>query len=127
MPMTQGFIDDITSEFKDLMEQNNKLKEENKKLSEQVDVLIHSRNQAQVIINKLTEENYELKENVNGDGWMKQGYKTELINKDKQMNRMVREIVKLKEEIEGLHQELRDVRKLELNHLDTIKKLKEQK
>ena len=44
-------------------------------------------------------ENEKLKEEINGDGLLKQGYKTELSNSHKQQNRMVKEIVKLKEEI----------------------------
>ena len=49
-------------------------------------------------IKKLEEENKKLKEEIDGDGWLKQGYKTELSNSHKQQNRMVREITKLKEE-----------------------------
>lgn len=44
-------------------------------------------------------ENKKLKEDIQGDGFLKQGYKTELSNSHKQQNRMVKEIVKLKEEI----------------------------
>jgi len=49
-------------------------------------------------IKKLKEANKEMKESIDGDGWLKQGYKTELSNSHKQQNRMVREITKLKEE-----------------------------
>ena len=47
---------------------------------------------------KLKEENKKLKEDIEGDGWLRQGYKTDLSNSHKQQNRMVKEIVKLKEE-----------------------------
>lgn len=47
---------------------------------------------------KLKEENEKFKEDIEGDGWVKQGYKTELSNSHKVVNRMIKEITKLKEE-----------------------------
>jgi hypothetical protein len=40
----------------------------------------------------------DIEMDLDGDGWLKQGYKTELSNSHKQENRMVKEITKLKEE-----------------------------
>jgi chromosome segregation ATPase len=40
----------------------------------------------------------DIEMDLDGDGWLKQGYKTELSNSHKQQNRMVKEITKLKEE-----------------------------
>jgi len=45
---------------------------------------------------------------IDGDGLLKEGYKTELSNSHKQQNRMVKEITKLKEENENLKQEIKD-------------------
>ena len=69
-------------------------------------------------IKKLKEENEKLKalyeasqEEINGDGLLKQGYKTDLSNSHKQQNRMVKEIVKLKEENKNVIRVLNLVRK----------------
>ena len=53
----------------------------------------------------LNEENKKLKEEINGDGWLKQGYKTDLSNSHKQKNSMIKQIVKLKQENEKLKAE----------------------
>jgi len=53
----------------------------------------------------------ELKEDIEGDGLLKQGYKVELANSHKQLNRMVKEIKILKEEIE----ELKSLKQSEIN------------
>lgn len=47
----------------------------------------------------------ELREEINGDGWLKEGYKTDLSNSHKQKKHMVKEIVKLKQDIECLKEE----------------------
>src|SRR5210317_1858078 len=41
----------------------------------------------------------DIKMDIDGDGLLKQGYKTELSNSHKQQNRMVKEITKLKEQL----------------------------
>jgi len=53
-------------------------------------------------IEELKEENKKLREEINGDGWLKEGYKTDLSNSHKQKKHMVKEIVKLKQDIEKL-------------------------
>jgi len=69
------------------------------------------------------EEIKELKEEIEGDGWLKQGYKTDLSNSHKQQNRMVKEIVKLKQENKELEASLltwkmsRALRDTEINEL----------
>ena len=68
------------------------------------DVVTHIKQQEQRI-KELEEKNKELKEEIEGDGWLKQGYKTDLSNSHKQQNRMVKEIVKLKEENKKLKEE----------------------
>ena len=47
---------------------------------------------------KIKQENEKFKEDIEGDGWMKQGYKTELSNAHKQSNRMFKEMWNLKTE-----------------------------
>jgi hypothetical protein len=47
---------------------------------------------------KIKEKNEKFKEDTEGDGWLKEGYKTELSNAHKQSNRMIKEITKLKNE-----------------------------
>jgi len=125
---------DWESEIGGMIEENKKLKEENKKLkqelfltkmklvsaNENADVEKHNEAAGIVIAEnkKLEEENEKLKEDIEGDGWLKQGYKTELSNSHKQQNRMVKEITKLKEEIKDLkadlqqsHRVLKNIRK----------------
>jgi len=68
------------------------------------DIMKHIKNQ-ELRIQKLEQENKKLKEDIEGDGWLKQGYKTELSNSHKQQNRMVKEITKLKEENKRLKDE----------------------
>jgi chromosome segregation ATPase len=53
-------------------------------------------------IEELKEQNQKLREEINGDGWLKEGYKTDLSNSHKQKKHMVKEIVKLKQDIEKL-------------------------
>jgi chromosome segregation ATPase len=68
----------------------------------------------------------DIEMDLDGDGWLKQGYKTELSNSHKQENRMVKEITKLKEErIELLDDKIKLLEeKKEL--LQENKKLKEE-
>jgi len=59
----------------------------------------------QEMYQKVLEQNEKLKEDIEGDGWLKQGYKTELSNSHKQQNRMVKEITKLKKENKKLKEQ----------------------
>ncbi len=84
-------------------------------------------------IKKLKEENKELKalyeasqEEINGDGLLKQGYKTDLSNSHKQQNRMVKEIVKLKEENKKMRSAcLKSVSKLSKKSKELQKEIEE--
>ena len=51
---------------------------------------------------KLKEERDKLKEDIDGDGWLKQGYKTDLSNSHKQQNRMIKELSAVKKEIKQI-------------------------
>lgn len=82
---------------------------ENKALKEELDVWVNPtgdvvmNREGMMIYEASREEIEELKEEINGDGFLKQGYKTELSNSHKQQNRMVKEIVELKKKNEELN------------------------
>ena len=79
-------------------EEIKELKEENKELR------VNWREESTERI-QTSRENRELKEQINGDGWLKQGYKTDLSNSHKQQNSMVKQIVELKKELKQLKEE----------------------
>jgi len=83
----------------------NLLKEENEELKFNLDGMTCDRDAKEEEIDKLMDSQIELKEEINGDGFLKQGYKNELSNSHKQQNRMVKEIVKLKEQNKYLDEE----------------------
>ena len=56
-------------------------------------------------IKKLEKENKKLKRDIDGDGMLYEGYKKELSNKCKMLNRMCKDIVKLKKENEQLKEQ----------------------
>ncbi len=66
------------------------------------------------------EQHYDIKMDIDGDGWLKQGYKTELSNSHKQQNRMVKEITKLKENLLSKSEELSNIRREKLELEDII-------
>ena len=55
---------------------------------------------------KIKEENEKFKEDIEGDGWVKQGYKTDLSNKNKHARYVFKEMWKLKEENKELKEEM---------------------
>ena len=83
---------------------NDKSEEQIEELQEKIKCLerLNMKTPTQGFRLAIEEENKQLKEEINGDGLLKQGYKTELSNSHKQQNRMVKEIVKLKKENEKL-------------------------
>ncbi len=101
-------------------EENKKLKEENKELrvklkekEEEFAAAVKGLNgtianeqwSQRMASQHFNEEIKELKEQINGDGWLKQGYKTDLSNSHKQQNSMVKQIVELKKELKQLKEE----------------------
>jgi len=68
----------------------------------------------------------DIQMDLDGDGWLKQGYKTELSNSHKQQNRMVKEITKLKEEHNEVLDEQIKLLKDKKELLQENKKLKEE-
>ena len=86
---------------------NDKSEEQVEELQEKIKCLerLNMKTPTQGFRLVIEQENEQLKEEINGDGLLKQGYKTELSNSHKQQNRMVKEIVKLKAENEKLKAE----------------------
>ena len=86
---------------------NDKSEEQVEELQEKIKCLerLNMKTPTQGFRLVIEQENEQLKEEINGDGLLKQGYKTELSNSHKQQNRMVKDIVKLKAENEKLKAE----------------------
>ena len=86
---------------------NDKSEEQVEELQEKIKCLerLNMKTPTQGFRLVIEQENEQLKKEINGDGLLKQGYKTELSNSHKQQNRMVKEIVKLKAENEKLKAE----------------------
>lgn len=99
----EGKCNDLQTQLAEALREIEQLKEMNIQLEQEKSDLITKYDEG---YEKLEEENEQLKEEINGDGWLKQGYKTELSNSHKQQNRMVKEIVKLKEENKQLKQQI---------------------
>ena len=89
------------NKIKELKEENEKLKEEIEQLKFNLDGMTCDRDAKEEEINNMIE-------NIDGDGWLKQGYKTELSNSHKMNKRMSKEITELKEEIRILKQYQKD-------------------
>jgi len=89
-------VEELKEEIEELKEKNkieeyhieNELQPENIKLKKEIE--------------ELKEENKKLKRDIDGDGMLYEGYKKELSNQNKQINRWCKDNVKLKKEIEEL-------------------------
>ena len=109
-----------------------KVGDENKELQEQLNEESQQRlknkecwMKTQQEYHKLKEENEQLKEEINGDGWLKQGYKTDLSNSHKKHNFMFKQIVKLKEEIDSLQKSNQQKNKAYHRFKKQVKELQE--
>ena len=95
-------INHKNEKFGEWCEENKELKEENSILRDLIQNKLPVGCIAETTYQPILDENEKLKEEINGDGLLKQGYKTDLSNSHKQQNSMIKQIMELKEELEDL-------------------------